>query len=89
MWKAVRDSDDGAEFVATTPSRDDDESLNWPAFHHEVNMQRLFADDPMLRRMVDFVPKTEGTKPIVILEPFQKTLWGARATRPFRTQEIK
>jgi hypothetical protein len=89
VWKAVRDLDDGAEFVAKTPSRDDDESLNWPAFHHEVNMQRLFADDPMLRRMVDFVPRTEGGKLIMILEPFQKTLWDARTTRPFSTQEIK
>jgi male germ cell-associated kinase len=88
VWKAVRDSDGGAEFVAKAPSRDDDGSLNWPAFQHEANMQRLFADEPMLRRMVDFIPKAEGTKPIMILEPFQTTLWDARTTRPFSTKEI-
>jgi hypothetical protein len=75
--------------VAKAPSNEDNEVLNWPAFQHEVNMQRLFAEDPMIRPMVDYVPKTEVTKPMMILKPFQKTLWDARTTRPFTTQEIK
>jgi serine/threonine protein kinase len=88
VWQVVEEPD-GPEFVAKGPSRDDDEALNWPAFQHEAKMQRLFTDDPMLRRMVDFVPKTNDMKPMMILEPFQKTLWASRTTRPFSTKEIK
>ncbi|KAL2169654.1 hypothetical protein VTG60DRAFT_5793 [Thermothelomyces hinnuleus] len=52
-------------------------------------MQRLFAEDPLIRHMVDYVPRTEETGPMMILEPFQKTLWDARTMRPLSTQEIK
>jgi hypothetical protein len=53
-------------------------------------MQRLFADEPMVRHMVDLVPESEpGVPPMMVLEPFQKTLWDARTTRPFSTREIK
>ena len=91
VWKVVRESDERRpEFVAKSPSREDDEPRNWPAFQHEAKMQRLFVEDPMLRRMVDFVPKTEKTpQPVMILEPFQKPLWDARTTRSFSTREIK
>jgi hypothetical protein len=53
-------------------------------------MQRLFADEPMVRHMVDLVPESEpGVPPMMVLEPFQKTMWDARTTRPFSTREIK
>ncbi|KAK4241399.1 protein kinase [Achaetomium macrosporum] len=52
-------------------------------------MQRLFAEDPMIRPMVDFAAKTGAEPPMMILEPFQKTLWDARKTRPLTMQEIK
>jgi hypothetical protein len=45
-------------------------------------MQRLFAEDPMMRRIVDFVPGTETTRPMMILEAFEETLWDARTTPP-------
>lgn len=89
LWKVVRDSDPRSEFVAKGPKGEDDGSRGWPAFHHEAEMQCLFGNDPMVRHMVDFIPEAEVGTPIMILEPFQKTLWDARLTRPFTRQEIK
>lgn len=89
VWKVVRESDDHAEFVAKGPSGEDDEALNWPAFRYEAKMQRLFCKDSMIRHMVDFAPETDTTRPMMILEPFQKTLWDARTTRPLSTHEIQ
>ncbi|KAG5302212.1 serine/threonine protein kinase [Histoplasma ohiense] len=56
---------------------------------HEVEMQRLFKDDQMIRPMVDFVPSSEPGGPLMILKPFEQTLWEARNTRPFSVPEIK
>ncbi len=89
MWKAVQASDNYSEFVAKGPTRQDDEAAKWPAFQHETKMQRLFYKDYMIWQMVDFVPETDTARPMMILEPFQKTLWDARTTRPFSTHEIK
>jgi hypothetical protein len=76
--------------MAKAPSKRDDGSRNWPAFHYELEMQRLFAGDPMVRHMVDVVPKTGAEEPpLMILEPYHETLWDARKTRPFTTKEIK
>ncbi len=53
-------------------------------------MQRLFAHDPMIRRMVDYVPAGEETpRPVMILEGFQKTLWDVRTTRVLSRRETK
>jgi len=41
FWKAVNDADDSEQFVIKEPSSDDDATLNWPAFQHEVEMQKL------------------------------------------------
>ncbi|KAG7288724.1 hypothetical protein NEMBOFW57_005080 [Staphylotrichum longicolle] len=94
MWSeglkfVVRESDDHPEFVAKGPSSEDDEASNWPAFRYEAKMQRLFSKDTMIRHMVDFAPETDTTRPMMILEPFQKTLWDARTTRPLSTHEIQ
>ena len=89
VWKAVHEPDDHSEFVAKGPSREDDEASNWPAFRYETKMQRLFSRDSMIRHMVDFALEADTTRPMMILEPFQKTLWDARTTRPFNTHEIK
>ncbi|EER40039.1 conserved hypothetical protein [Histoplasma capsulatum var. duboisii H88] len=59
------------------------------SFMHEVEMQKLFKDDQMIRPMVDFVPSSEPGGPLMILKPFEQTLWEARNTRPFSVPEIK
>lgn len=74
VWKAIRESDDHSEFVAKGPSKEDDKALNWPAFCHEIKMQRLFSKDSMIQHMVDFAPRISTTRPMMILKPFQKTL---------------
>ncbi|KAL2024451.1 hypothetical protein VTK56DRAFT_8262 [Thermocarpiscus australiensis] len=44
----------------------------------------------MVRHMVDFVAGSDtGGGPLMILEPFQKTLWDARTTRSLSAREIK
>ena len=77
------------QFIAKGPSNHDDQSQGWPAFHHELAMHRLFGEAPMLRKLVDFVPGSESTRPLMILEPMPITLWEARNTRPLTRQEIK
>lgn len=77
------------EFVAKGPSKDDEKTQGWPAFRHEVKMQRLFNNDRMIRPMVDFLPSSDMDEPIMILKPFEQTLWDARNTRAMTTAEIK
>lgn len=43
----------------------------------------------MLRKLVDFVPDSESTPPLMVLEPMPTTLWEARNMRPLTQQEIK
>jgi hypothetical protein len=52
-------------------------------------MHKLFAGTPMLRKLVDFVPASESTRPLMILEPMSTTLWEARNMRPLTKEEIK
>lgn len=66
VWKVISDSGTKAEFVAKGPSNEDDKSRNWPAFQNEVKMQRLFALDRMIRRMLNFVPASELGRPMMI-----------------------
>ena len=90
-WVVVKDSNKEIEDVAKGPSltpkgtKDDATS----SFKREVEMQKLFKYEPMIRPMVDFVPSSETGGPLMILEPFGQTLWEARNTRPFSLQEIK
>lgn len=77
------------ELIAKGPSKDDKKARRWPAFQHEVKMQRLYKDDKMIRPMVDFLPSSETEEPMMILKPFEHTLWEARNMRPMTTAEIK
>ena len=89
VWKAVDDSNARIKFIAQHPSDEDDSSNNWPAFHHELKMQKLFADEPMIHPMLDFVPSSDSEGSIMIFQRFEQTLWEAQLTRPFTLCEIK
>ena len=89
IWKAIDDSSNAFEYVAKGPPSDDDENKNWPAFQHELSMQRLFAQDKFIRSMVDLVPVSQPGGPLMILKPFQMTLWEARSARRMTIKEIK
>ena len=89
IWKAVDDADESEQFVVKEPSTDDDRSLGWPLFQHEHVMQKHFSDSVFIRQMVDFIPSATGTKPKMVLQAFEKTLWTARMQRPMASSEIK
>ncbi|GAD94514.1 conserved hypothetical protein [Paecilomyces variotii No. 5] len=90
---AVDDSNPEIEYVIKRPSEDntdDGSSSNaLSAFKHELEMQKLFAKDPMIRQIVDYIPDSEPGGPMMVLETFTNTLWEARNMRPFTTNEIK
>lgn len=89
-WVAVKNLEKEEEYVAKGPLRSKDgKDVAASAFAHEVEMQRLFKDDQMVRPMVDYVPSSEPGGPLMILKPFEQTLWEARNTRPFSVPEIK
>ncbi|KAJ8129925.1 hypothetical protein O1611_g3705 [Lasiodiplodia mahajangana] len=87
VWLVKRNDEN--EFVAKGPSPEDDKSSGWPAFQHELKMQRLFNEEKMIRRMVDFLPFSATDDPMMVLAPFGQTLWDARNARPMTTSEIK
>jgi hypothetical protein len=89
VWKAVDDVDESEQFVVKEPSSDDDAALKWPAFQHELEMQKLFKNSPFIRRMVDFVPSSALVQPKIVLQGFEKTLWTARNRRTLTDNEIK
>lgn len=71
VWLAVDDSNTDVEYAAKRPLGDDtnDGALsNAPsAFKYELEMQRLFARDPMIRTLVDYVPDSEPGGPMMVL----------------------
>lgn len=90
IWVAVKDSDKKIEYVAKGPLfSKGGKNTATSAFMHEVEMQKLFKDDQMIRPMIDFIPSSEPGGPLMILEPFEQTLWDARITRLFTVAEIK
>ncbi|KAF2964584.1 hypothetical protein GQX73_g8984 [Xylaria multiplex] len=89
VWLIEEDGKSDVEFVAKGPSPEDDKLLGWPAFQHELKMQRLFNEDKMIRPMVDFIPSSTTDDPMMVLKPFELTLWDARNVRPMTTPEIK
>lgn len=79
-------------YVLKCPANDTNDGLlstALPAFKHELDMQKLFANDPMIRQLVDYVPDSEPGGPMMVLEAFTDSLWGARHARPFTIKEIK
>lgn len=89
LWIVQQEGKYKMELVAKGPSKDDDKTQKWPAFQHEVKMQRLFKDDKMIRPIVDFLPSSEMDEPMMVPKPFEHTLWEARNMRPMTTAEIK
>jgi hypothetical protein len=89
VWKAVDEQDESLEFVIKGPSHYDDVSLDWPLFRHEVQMQRRFSKSPFIRQMVDFIPHSNSTQAMMVLQAFEKSLWTARNKRPLTIDEIK
>jgi hypothetical protein len=89
VWKAIDSEDEYLEYVVKAPSNHDDASLDWPLFRHEIEMQRRFDKSPLIRQMVDFVPSSNSSPPIAVLQSFEKSLWNARSRRPFSLDEIK
>ncbi|PYH71211.1 uncharacterized protein BO88DRAFT_423961 [Aspergillus vadensis CBS 113365] len=74
VWLAIDDPRPDAEYIMKIPPGDSNDSP-WSstalaASKHELEMQRLFAKDPIIR-------------------PFTDSLWDARDSRPFTTNEIK
>ncbi|KAI0532635.1 hypothetical protein GGR58DRAFT_517579 [Xylaria digitata] len=53
VWLIEEEGKSDVEFVAKGPSPEDDELLGWPAFQHELKMQRLFNEDKMIRPMME------------------------------------
>ncbi|KAI0543972.1 kinase-like domain-containing protein [Xylaria curta] len=89
VWLVKEEGKGNNEFIAKGPSTKDDRSLKWPAFQHELKMQRLFSEDKMIRPVVDFIPSAAADEPMIVLKPFEQTLWDARNARPMTTSEIK
>ncbi|QKX61001.1 uncharacterized protein TRUGW13939_08147 [Talaromyces rugulosus] len=92
VWLALDDSKPNVEYVVKRPPGDDDDTSSsnaLSAFRHELEMQRLFAKDPMIRALVDYIPDSEPSGPMMVLEAFTDSLWDARNARPFTTKEIK
>ncbi|KAI0451570.1 kinase-like domain-containing protein [Xylaria acuta] len=89
VWLVEEEGKSNDELIAKGPSAEDDKSLGWPAFQHELRMQRLFSKDKMIRPIVDFIPSSTTDEPMMVLKPFEQTLWDARNARPMTTSEIK
>lgn len=97
MWKArIDDGDKGGfrEYVIKPPSPLDTPP-GYPDFRHEVAIQTLFHASPMIRKMVDFIPPATSavdgseSKPAMVLQAFEFTLWDARWTRVLSLPEVK
>ncbi|KAK5125015.1 hypothetical protein LTR85_001206 [Meristemomyces frigidus] len=89
VWQAIDHADETSQFVIKAPSTQDDSTKDWPLFRHEHNVQKLFAESPLIRPMLDFVPETEQYPPAMVLRAFEETLWTARTRRAFTSKEIK
>jgi protein kinase len=93
VWLAVDDSNADVEYVVKWPPEDDTNDGSWSnassAFKHELQMQKLFTKDPMIRTLVDYVPDSEPGGPMMVLEAFTDSLWEARNARSFTAKETK
>jgi hypothetical protein len=90
VWKANQWNNENNQFVIKHPQSGDSPEKGWPAFRKEMEMQRLFQSAKFIRKMVDIVPPLSDAEPtMMVLEPFEKSLWSARTRRPLTTREIK
>lgn len=88
VWTAV-DADTHSEiFIVKQPNAYD--AYGWPEFKQEMVMHELFKDCDHIRRQVDKIaPGSVSPLPAVVLEAFEGTVWSARASRPFTSNELK
>jgi len=91
VWKAVDIADVQQQFVVKCPKSDNCKAQNFAAFQHELRMQKLFHDAPLIRPLLDFVPgcSAKDLPPWMVLEGFEKTLWTARQRRELSLEEIR
>ncbi|KAK2768252.1 hypothetical protein FQN54_000104 [Arachnomyces sp. PD_36] len=93
VWLAVDDSNGDVEYILKRPPGHDTDvgstSEALSAFKHELEMQKLFAKDLMIRPLVDYIADSEPGGPMMVLEAFTDSLWEARNARSFTIKEIK
>lgn len=92
VWLAVDDSNTNIEYILKGPPEDAHKGLLSNAlfaFKHELEMQRLFAKDPMIRTLLDYIPDSKPDGPMIVLEAFTDSLWEARHARQFTKAEVK
>ncbi|KAM5457607.1 hypothetical protein MaudCBS49596_000805 [Microsporum audouinii] len=89
VWSASKDSDALDQYVIKQP--DDEDGLGWPNFTKELEMQKKFQKSAYIRRMVDLIPAPADLQAsyMMVLEPFEKSLWDARLRRPLILEEIR
>ncbi|PWY95784.1 kinase-like protein [Aspergillus sclerotioniger CBS 115572] len=85
VWLAQDNANPEIKYILKRPSEDKPHTKEshitaLTAFTHELEMQKLFAQEPMIRSLVDYIPDSEPTGPMMVLEA---------NTRPFTTTEIK
>lgn len=92
-WLAVDNSNSAIEYVVKRPPVDGVSDESWSnalsAFKHELDMQKAFSNDPIIRRIIDYIPDSEPGGPMMVLEAFTDSLWEARNARAFAAAEIK
>lgn len=86
VWRADSEKD---QFVIKHPQPDDSPEKLWPAFRKELGMQTRFQSARYIRKMVDKIPASSDLPDMMVLEPFEKSLWSARTRRPLSIREIK
>lgn len=88
MWKAS--CSNNHQVVIKHQESEDRPGEKWAAFRKEIEMQSLFRSVKYIRRMIDIIPPSSDLEPpMMVLEPFEKTLWSARTKRPFTLREVK
>ncbi|KAK2814071.1 hypothetical protein FQN50_000475 [Emmonsiellopsis sp. PD_5] len=88
VWSASTETDVTDQFVIKQP--DDNDGPGWPNFKKELRMQEYFRKSKHIRRMLDVIPPSSDSEPpMIVLEPFGKSLWDSRMTRPLSTGEIR
>lgn len=91
VWTAVDKHNPSNIVVLKSPGADDTFRTTWTKFQHEMIMHELFKNCSSIRKQVDRIPPVKGSTspPILVLEIFETTLWGARTKRPFTKPEVR
>ncbi|PYI04743.1 kinase-like protein [Aspergillus sclerotiicarbonarius CBS 121057] len=87
VWRACQSDNERDEIIIKHPPDDTDPEKR--SFQREMNMQKLFKPSRFIRKMTDTIPASSDLPEMMVLEPFEKTLWSARTKRPLAIWEIK